>query len=334
MELAGVVVEGQHEARGDERRFVRRAHDDPSVRLVGAVAVAAGRGLPRPRPAPRHEAQPVRADRPDQVLDHEGTLPRSYPATVRASIAAPLASVVSLVTLTAAAPAAASDAQPRAQVLVLKRNAKVAIRAAPASKTLAVAKWKTPFGSVRRLRVVERRGDWFAVESDVLGNGVVGWVPKTAAIRVRSVRHSVEADLSARLVTLREDGRVVFRRRVDRRGRFADPERAVHISDQISGRRWGLGCCIVVFSGSQPRLPVGWNGGDRLAAHGRSSRSERIGSPASAGCLHATERDAPRPGAAPARHPRRHPSITSRAVRLVDAIRSARAGASSPSSWS
>jgi hypothetical protein len=209
---------------------------------------------------------------------------------VRASIAALLASVVSLVTLAAAAPATASDAQPRAQVLVLERNAKVAIRRAPASKTLAVAKWKTPFGSVRRLRVVERRGDWFAVESDVLGNGVVGWVPKTAAMRVRTVRHSVEADLSARLVTLREDGRVVFRRRVSIGAADSPtPSGRFHISDQISGRRWGLGCCIVVFSGSQPRLPVGWNGGDRLAAHGRPSRSERIGSPASAGCLHATE---------------------------------------------
>lgn len=209
---------------------------------------------------------------------------------MRASIAALLASVVSLVTLTAAAPAAATDAQSRAQVLVLERNANVAIRKAPASKTLAVAKWKTPFGSVRRLRVVERRGDWFAVESDVLGNGVVGWVPKTAAIRVRTVRHSVEADLSARLVTLREDGRVVFRRRVSIGAADSPtPSGRFHISDQISGRQWGLGCCIVVFSGNQPRLPVGWNGGDRLAAHGRPSRSERIGSPASAGCLHATE---------------------------------------------
>jgi hypothetical protein len=209
---------------------------------------------------------------------------------VRASTAALVGSVVSLVTLATATPTAAAQAQARAQVLVLERNAKVAIRRAPASRTIVVAGWKTPFGSVRRLRVVERRGDWFAVESDLLGNGVVGWVPKTAPVSVRTVRHSVEADLSARLLTLREDGRVVFRRRVSIGAADSPtPSGRFHVSDHISGRRWGLGCCIVVFSGSQPRLPVGWNGGDRLAAHGRPSRSERIGSPASAGCLHATE---------------------------------------------
>jgi hypothetical protein len=174
--------------------------------------------------------------------------------------------------------------------LVVDRGAKVAIRRAPASRTLAVAGWRTPFGSVRRLRVVARRGDWFAVESDVLGNGVVGWVPRTAPIRARWVTYSVEADLSERLLTLREDGRILFRRRISiGSGATPTPSGRFHVSDQISGERWGLGCCIVVLSGTQPRLPAGWDGGDRLAVHGRTSASELIGSPASAGCLHATE---------------------------------------------
>jgi lipoprotein-anchoring transpeptidase ErfK/SrfK len=173
---------------------------------------------------------------------------------------------------------------------VVDRKASVPIRRSPGSRTLAVAGWKTPFGSVRRLRVVDRRGDWFAVESDVLGNGVVGWVPRTAAVRLQAVRYSVEADLSERLLTLREDGRIVFRRRVSIGAPGSPtPSGRFHVTDQISGRKWGLGCCIVVFSGTQPRLPVGWNGGDRLAVHGRPSSAGRIGAPTSAGCLHATE---------------------------------------------
>jgi hypothetical protein len=80
------------------------------------------------------------------------------------------------------------EAEPSARVaeglaLVVDWKAKVPIRRAPGSRMLAVAGWKTPFGSVRRLRVVARRGNWFAVESDVLGNGVVGWVPRTAGVR-------------------------------------------------------------------------------------------------------------------------------------------------------
>jgi lipoprotein-anchoring transpeptidase ErfK/SrfK len=186
--------------------------------------------------------------------------------------------------------ASAAPSSRPAVALVVERGAKVAIRRAPASRTLAVAGWRTTFGSVRRLRVVERRGDWYAVESDVLGNGVVGWVPVTARVRPVRLRMEVEADLSARLVTVRRDGRVVFRRRVSIGAPTSPtPSGRFHVSDRISGRRWGLGCCIVVLSGTQPRLPSGWDGGDRLAIHGRPRSAAAIGSIASAGCLHATE---------------------------------------------
>ena len=191
-----------------------------------------------------------------------------------------------------AAPAgdAGRPASPRGLSLVVDWKAKVPIRRAPGSRTLAVASWKTPFGSVRRLQVVARRGNWFAVESDVLANGVVGWVPRTAPVRLRTVRYAVEADLSQRLLTLREDGRVVFRRRVSIGAqRSPTPTGRFHVTDQISGRKWRLGCCIVVLSGNQPRLPAGWSGGDRLAIHGRPSPREIFGAPTSAGCLHATE---------------------------------------------
>ncbi len=180
--------------------------------------------------------------------------------------------------------------EPQGLTLVVDHGAKVAIRRAPASRAIAVAAWKTSFGSIRRFRVVEHRGDWFAVESDVLGNGVVGWVPRTAPVSLRRVRYSLEADLSQRLLTLREDGRVVFRRRVSiGAGDSPTPSGRFHISDQLSGTRWGLGCCVVVLSGKQPRRPAGWSGGDRLALPGRASTSESIGAPTSAGCLHATE---------------------------------------------
>ena len=83
---------------------------------------------------------------------------------------------------------------------------------------------------------------------------------------------------------------MIFRRRVSIGAPDSPtPSGRFHVTDQISGRRWGLGCCIVVLSGSQPRLPAGWNGGDRLAIHGRPSSAETIGAPTSAGCLHATE---------------------------------------------
>jgi len=196
-------------------------------------------------------------------------------------LAAGLSSSARAVTLAAADPALA---------LVIDRGAKVAIRRAPGSRTLAVATWKTPFGSARRLRVVERRGDWYAVESDVLGNGVLGWVPKTAPVRLSRTRISVEADLSERLLTVRDNGQILFRRHVSIGASTSPtPSGRFHVTDHIAGRRWGLGCCIVVISGTQPRLPAGWGGGDRLGIHGRPGSSAPIGAPSSAGCLHATE---------------------------------------------
>ena len=212
----------------------------------------------------------------------------------RATVVALLAAVLVPAPASAAARPAVTPARPAVAqeglTLVIDHGAKVALRRAPAGRALAVAGWKTSFGSVRRLRVVERRGNWFAVESDVLGNGVVGWVPRTAAVTLRRVTYALEADLSQRLLTLREEGRVVFRRRVSiGAGASPTPSGRFHVSDQISGTRWRLGCCIVVLSGTQPRLPAGWNGGDRLAIHGRASSSESIGAPTSAGCLHATE---------------------------------------------
>src|SRR5688572_6560516 len=148
-------------------------------------------------------------------------------------------------------------------VLVIERGEKIAIRSAPGRRTLATAGWKTPFGSARRLRVVQRRGDWFAVESDVLGNGVVGWVPRTAPVRLVRLRTSVEADLSERMLTVRRDARIVFRRRVSiGAGASPTPSGRFHVTDHIGGSRWRLGCCIVVLSGTQPRLPAGWGGGD------------------------------------------------------------------------
>lgn len=212
-------------------------------------------------------------------------------AVVRRSLCVVALGLACAAGLVAAAPArATTHRESTSLTLVVDWKAKVPIRRAPGSRTLAVARWKTPFGSVRRLQVVGRLGNWFAVESDVLGNGVVGWVPRTAAVRLRRVRYAVEADLSRRLLTLRKDGHVVFRRRVSIGAPDSPtPSGRFHVTDRISGRKWSLGCCIVVLSGTQPRLPAGWNGGDRLAIHGSPSSNETLGAPTSAGCLHATE---------------------------------------------
>ena len=64
-------------------------------------------------------------------------------------------------------------------------------------------------------------------------------------------------------------------------GRFA-------VTDKLRGDRFGsyYGCCILALSGTQPNLPPGWPGGNRLAIHGTPAPSS-LGGAVSAGCVHA-----------------------------------------------
>ncbi len=48
--------------------------------------------------------------------------------------------------------------------------------------------------------------------------------------------------------------------------------------------RGPYGCCALVLSARQTKLPLGWAGGDRIAIHG-SPNKQSIGLAASLGCL-------------------------------------------------
>jgi lipoprotein-anchoring transpeptidase ErfK/SrfK len=61
------------------------------------------------------------------------------------------------------------------------------------------------------------------------------------------------------------------------------------ITDEIEG---GLnpayGCCALALSATQPNLPAGWSGGNRMAIHGTSVP---LGEANSTGCVHSGEAD-------------------------------------------
>jgi lipoprotein-anchoring transpeptidase ErfK/SrfK len=64
------------------------------------------------------------------------------------------------------------------------------------------------------------------------------------------------------------------------------------VTDKLPGRAYSAsyGCCILALSATQPNLPAGWTGGDRVAIHGTLSSSD-FGRAASAGCVHASDGD-------------------------------------------
>jgi hypothetical protein len=191
------------------------------------------------------------------------------------------------------APAASEPARPAGHELVRVRAGRsVALRSAPGGAAVARLDSRTEFGSARVLSVMATRGHWIGVSTPLRPNGRLGWIDRRAKGLdfVRS-ELSLHADLSRRRVVLRRGSRVLrtLRVAIGRPG-SSTPTGRFSVTDKLSGPRFSryFGCCILALSGTQPKLPAGWDGGNRLAIHG-TDRPSSIGRRASAGCLRAAE---------------------------------------------
>jgi hypothetical protein len=178
------------------------------------------------------------------------------------------------------------------ELVRVRAGRSVALRSAPGGAAVARLDSRTEFGSARVLSVLATRGDWIGVSTPLRRNGQLGWIDRRAEGLdfVRS-ELSLHADLSRRRLVLRRGPRVLrtLRVAIGRPG-SSTPTGRFAVTDKLSGPRFAryFGCCILALSGTQPRLPAGWDGGNRLAIHG-TDRPSSIGRRASAGCLRAAE---------------------------------------------
>ncbi len=225
----------------------------------------------------------VRPFLPDQV----GSRPQPSTAALFAGRASP----------DKAAPEPVQQVRPEApepRRLVARVSGSLAVRSRPGGAVAQLIGSRTEFGSPRALGVVRRKGRWLGVTLPELGNGRLGWVDvRSSGLRVAATAVAIQIDLSAHRLALLRGDHVVRRLPVTigapgsptPTGRFA-------VTDKLPGARYSsaYGCCILALSGRQPTLPPGWTGGDRLAIHGAPA-GQPIGRAASAGCLHAAERD-------------------------------------------
>jgi len=167
----------------------------------------------------------------------------------------------------------------------------VALRARPGGRVVEHLSTQTSFGSPQALSVVRsRRGRWLAVSTPELGNGHLAWVDARAGgLRYARTRLEVDVDLSQRLATLRTGSRVLrhFAVGVGRPG-SPTPTGRFSVTDKLSGPAYSAyyGCCILALSATQPNLPAGWSGGNRIAIHGGPT-----GGAVTAGCIHAGDAD-------------------------------------------
>ena len=153
----------------------------------------------------------------------------------------------------------------------------------------------TPFGSRRALGVVRtQQGSWLGVSLPQLGNGRLGWVDaRQGGLAYARTQLELVVDLSARTLELRLAGRVLRRLRVGvGRPGSPTPIGRFAVTDKLDGPSYSryYGCCILALSATQPHLPSGWRGGNRIAIHGTPSPSD-FGRAVSAGCVHAPDAD-------------------------------------------
>lgn len=190
------------------------------------------------------------------------------------------------------APAAKPRQRPRWRSVVVRRSLPLRVR--PNGRLAARVDGSTEFGSTRAMSVAAQRGPWLGVVSTEMANGQLAWVHRgNPGLRLRGQSYSLHADLSRRSLELHRGGRLIRRISVaigrpgseTPTGRFA-------VTDKLRGGNFGpyYGCCILALNAHQPKLPAGWQGGNRIAIHGTNSPGT-IGSPASAGCLRAADSD-------------------------------------------
>jgi lipoprotein-anchoring transpeptidase ErfK/SrfK len=171
----------------------------------------------------------------------------------------------------------------------------LALRSRPFGPVLARVGSTTPFGSPRALSVVaSRHGRWLAVTEADVGHNRIVWVDaKSGALSYARTRLELSVDLSARTLVISRNGVAVRRFSVGvGRAGSPTPTGTFAVTDKLNGAAYSTayGCCILALSATQPNLPAGWSGGNRIAIHGTVSSSD-FGRAVSAGCVHARESD-------------------------------------------
>lgn len=122
------------------------------------------------------------------------------------------------------------------------------------------------------------------------GSRATGWI-RIAGLELSNTPYSIRVDLSRHVVTVMRLDKVIMSFPAAT-GALASPTPTgrYFVTDLVSITPGGsFGSYAFGLSGVQPKLPVGWSGGDQLAIHGTNDPSS-IGTSASAGCLRVGER--------------------------------------------
>ena len=180
---------------------------------------------------------------------------------------------------------------PEKPYVTVRNGAEVAIRSAPAGSVVTSAGDRTEFGSPTVFSVHRVRGRWLGVSTAEMPNGSLGWVrADPAKITGGYTDYRIVVDLSSHEAKLWQ-ARFMLRRWPVTVGSpdTPTPTGTFAVTDLFrGGLNPAYGCCAVALSATQPNLPTGWSGGDRIAIHGTDGP---LGVDASTGCVRSRDED-------------------------------------------
>jgi lipoprotein-anchoring transpeptidase ErfK/SrfK len=197
-------------------------------------------------------------------------------------------------TTVSAPPTIRLDAPRNAYALIwVRQGARVDVRTQPGGGTVAKRVGRrTDFGSPTVFGVVKEVNGWAGVTTPYLPNGQLGWVRlDPRRLKAGWTKFSVAVDLSERRAALRVDGKIVRSFAVTIGAPGVDtPTGRFAVTDTFRGDLdpAAYGCCAVALSATQPHIPSGWLGGNRIAIHGTTGP---LGVAASHGCVRAANSD-------------------------------------------
>jgi lipoprotein-anchoring transpeptidase ErfK/SrfK len=148
------------------------------------------------------------------------------------------------------------------------------------------------FGEPHRAWIQDRssNGRFGKVAVPYSGTRATGWI-RIAGLNLSHTPYRVRIDVSRHLVTVLRLDKVIMSIPAAT-GAPASPTPPGHyfVTDLVAATPGGsFGSYAFGLSGIQPKLPVGWSGGDQMAIHGTNDPGS-IGTSASAGCLRVSER--------------------------------------------
>jgi hypothetical protein len=231
------------------------------------------------------------------------------PATVSVTVPAPPTTTASAPATAEAAPATpAVSAQKPANdtftvavpkgyhpVVWVRSGHEVKMRTEPSGgQVVARLGRRSEFGSPNVFGVARQSHGWVGVSTALLPNGQLGWIrldPKRLASGATDF--SIVVDLSDLRAEVLKANRPVrsFAVTVGAPG-STTPIGHFAVTDTFrGGLNAAYGCCALALSATQPNLPSGWLGGNRIAIHGTYGP---IGVAASHGCVRAADADVSR----------------------------------------